>query len=86
MKIELVQCPALTFGCSALYGHIVKGNTPHETVEIEVSSPQRRNAYVVSYRKADCLFRETFSSDSLDECKKYASKLASDIADGKIEY
>lgn len=84
MKIESVQCPALTFGCSAYCGYIVRGNDPRESVEIEVTFPQRRSTYVVSYRKVNCLFMEVFSSDSLDECKEYAGKLAADIAKGRI--
>lgn len=84
MKIERVQCPMLTFGCSAVYGYIIRGSEPCETVEIEIAFPQRRSTYVVSYRKVNCLFMEVFSSDSLDECKEYAGKLADDIAKGRI--
>lgn len=82
MKVERVQCPVITFGCSARDGYIVKGDGYRGTVEIEVSFPQRRSAYVVSYREFDCIFTEVFSSDSFEKCKEYARKLAEDIAMG----
>ena len=82
MKIERVQCASLVFGCSSCYGYIVKGNSQHETVEIEGSFPQKRATYVVSYREFDCIFKEVFSSDSFEKCKEYAGKLAEDIAMG----